>query len=55
MLVASWAELAWLALAVIAAGVVTGLLAGVFGIGGGAVIASRPRCAPTAPTKHAGW
>jgi uncharacterized membrane protein YfcA len=31
-------ELAWLLLAVIAAGVVTGLLAGVFGIGGGAVI-----------------
>jgi uncharacterized membrane protein YfcA len=35
---ASWAELAWLVLAVIAAGVVTGILAGVFGIGGGAVI-----------------
>lgn len=31
-------ELAWLLLAVIAAGIVTGLLAGVFGIGGGAVI-----------------
>ena len=31
-------ELAWLALAVIAAGVVTGLLAGLFGIGGGAII-----------------
>ena len=31
-------ELAWLALAVIVAGVVTGLLAGLFGIGGGAVI-----------------
>jgi uncharacterized membrane protein YfcA len=31
-------ELIWLLLAVIAAGVVTGLLAGVFGIGGGAVI-----------------
>ncbi|HMD62371.1 MAG TPA: sulfite exporter TauE/SafE family protein [Stellaceae bacterium] len=31
-------ELAWLALAVIAAGIVTGLLAGLFGIGGGAVI-----------------
>ncbi len=31
-------ELAWLALAVAAAGVVTGLLAGTFGIGGGAVI-----------------
>ena len=38
MIDASWAELAWLALAVIAAGIVTGLLAGVFGIGGGAVI-----------------
>jgi len=33
-----FAELAWLLLAVIAAGVVTGILAGVFGIGGGAVI-----------------
>jgi len=31
-------ELAWLAVAVMAAGVVTGLLAGLFGIGGGAVI-----------------
>ena len=31
-------ELIWLLIAVIAAGVVTGLLAGVFGIGGGAVI-----------------
>lgn len=31
-------ELAWLVLAVVAAGVVTGLLAGLFGIGGGAVI-----------------
>jgi uncharacterized membrane protein YfcA len=31
-------ELVWLAVAVIAAGVVTGLLAGLFGIGGGAVI-----------------
>jgi uncharacterized protein len=38
MLDASWAELAWLALAVVAAGIVTGLLAGLFGIGGGAVI-----------------
>jgi uncharacterized membrane protein YfcA len=38
MLDASWSELAWLALAVIAAGIVTGLLAGLFGIGGGAVI-----------------
>jgi uncharacterized membrane protein YfcA len=35
---ASLGEMAWLALAVIAAGIVTGLLAGVFGIGGGAVI-----------------
>jgi uncharacterized membrane protein YfcA len=34
----SWGELASLALAVIAAGIVTGLLAGLFGIGGGAVI-----------------
>ncbi|MBV9014473.1 MAG: sulfite exporter TauE/SafE family protein [Alphaproteobacteria bacterium] len=32
------AELAWLAAAVIAAGIVSGILAGVFGIGGGAVI-----------------
>jgi uncharacterized membrane protein YfcA len=31
-------ELVWLVLAAVAAGVVTGLLAGVFGIGGGAVI-----------------
>jgi len=31
-------ELLWLALAVLVAGVVTGILAGVFGIGGGAVI-----------------
>jgi len=31
-------EIAWLAVAVIGAGIVTGLLAGVFGIGGGAVI-----------------
>lgn len=31
-------ELAWLAAAIMAAGVVTGLLAGLFGIGGGAVI-----------------
>jgi uncharacterized protein len=38
MIDASLAEIAWLLLAVIAAGVVTGLLAGVFGIGGGAVI-----------------
>jgi uncharacterized membrane protein YfcA len=34
----STAELAWLLLAILAAGVVTGLLAGLFGIGGGAVI-----------------
>src|SRR5947209_5102559 len=32
------AELVWLAAAVMAAGIVTGLLAGLFGIGGGAVI-----------------
>ena len=31
-------ELVWVAVAVMAAGVVTGLLAGLFGIGGGAVI-----------------
>src|ERR1700739_539102 len=31
-------ELIWLAVAVMAAGVVTGLLAGLFGIGGGAII-----------------
>ena len=31
-------ELLWLALAVIVAGIVTGVLAGLFGIGGGAVI-----------------
>src|SRR5215475_13775396 len=31
-------ELIWLAVAVIAAGIVTGILAGLFGIGGGAVI-----------------
>jgi uncharacterized membrane protein YfcA len=38
LLDASWSEFAWLVLAVIAAGIVTGLLAGVFGIGGGGVI-----------------
>ena len=31
-------ELLWLALAVIAAGLCTGVLAGLFGVGGGAVI-----------------
>jgi uncharacterized protein len=31
-------ELAWLAVAVIAGGIVTGILAGLFGIGGGAII-----------------
>src|SRR5260370_27695815 len=31
-------ELVWVAVAVMAAGIVTGLLAGLFGIGGGAVI-----------------
>src|SRR5580692_5924047 len=31
-------ELVWLAAAVMAAGIVTGILAGLFGIGGGAVI-----------------
>jgi uncharacterized protein len=34
----SFNELAWLALAAIAAGVATGLLAGVFGVGGGGVV-----------------
>jgi len=34
----SLSELVWLAAAVMAAGVVTGILAGLFGIGGGAVI-----------------
>ena len=38
MLDASWSELLWLLPAVIAAWVATGLLAGMFGIGGGAVI-----------------
>lgn len=38
MLDASTGELAWLVVAVIAAGIVTGLLAGVFGIGGGGVV-----------------
>ena len=38
MAAAPFGELAWLAAAVMAAGVVTGLLAGLFGIGGGAVI-----------------
>ena len=33
-----FSELAWLALAIVIGGVVTGLLAGLFGIGGGAVI-----------------
>jgi uncharacterized membrane protein YfcA len=32
------AELLWLALAILGAGIVTGLLAGLFGIGGGAII-----------------
>jgi uncharacterized membrane protein YfcA len=34
----SWSEILWLALAIVAGGVVTGILAGLFGIGGGAVI-----------------
>src|SRR5216684_368996 len=38
MLDASLSELTWLAVAVVVAGIVTGLLAGIFGIGGGAVI-----------------
>jgi uncharacterized membrane protein YfcA len=33
-----WRELLWLAMAVIAAGLFTGVLAGLFGVGGGAVI-----------------
>lgn len=33
-----YTELAWLAIALLAAGAVTGILAGVFGVGGGAVI-----------------
>jgi uncharacterized protein len=33
-----FAELAWLAAGIVAAGIVTGILAGLFGIGGGAVI-----------------
>ncbi|MEK9968348.1 MAG: sulfite exporter TauE/SafE family protein, partial [Ferrovibrio sp.] len=33
-----YSELAWLAVALLAAGAVTGILAGVFGVGGGAVI-----------------
>src|SRR5919204_498672 len=32
------AELLWLALAIVAGGVVTGILAGLFGIGGGSII-----------------
>jgi uncharacterized membrane protein YfcA len=32
------AELLWLAFAILSAGIVTGLLAGLFGIGGGAII-----------------
>src|ERR1051326_284431 len=31
-------ELVWLALAIVAGGVITGILAGLFGIGGGAII-----------------
>ncbi len=38
LLTVPFGELAWLAAAVIVAGIVTGVLAGVFGIGGGAVI-----------------
>ena len=38
MLDAPSSELLWLALAVIAAGLLTGVLAGLFGVGGGAVI-----------------
>jgi uncharacterized protein len=38
LLAVPFGELAWLAAAIIVAGIVTGVLAGVFGIGGGAVI-----------------
>jgi uncharacterized protein len=38
MFAAPVSELLWLAIAIVAAGVVTGILAGLFGIGGGAVI-----------------
>jgi len=38
MIDASWAEFAWLVVAVITAGIVTGVLAGLFGVGGGGVI-----------------
>ena len=37
------AELGWLAAAVVVAGIVTGILAGLFGIGGGAPRRMRPR------------
>ena len=33
-----WNEIAWLVLAILIGGVITGILAGLFGIGGGAVI-----------------
>jgi uncharacterized membrane protein YfcA len=35
---AQWNEIAWLVLAILIGGVITGILAGLFGIGGGAVI-----------------
>jgi uncharacterized membrane protein YfcA len=35
---ASWGELAWLAIAIVVAGIGAGLLAGLFGIGGGLVV-----------------
>ena len=35
-------EVLWLALATVVGGVITGLLAGLFGIGGGAVIVPVP-------------
>ncbi|MGE0584540.1 MAG: sulfite exporter TauE/SafE family protein [Flavobacteriaceae bacterium] len=38
MIDASWSELAWLALSLAASGAIGGLLAGMFGIGGGAVL-----------------
>src|SRR5262249_12303555 len=38
MLAVPFSELLWLALAIVVGGVVTGILAGLFGIGGGAII-----------------
>lgn len=38
MLTVSWNEILWLAMAIIAGGLLTGILAGLFGIGGGGMI-----------------